>query len=137
MRPSTWARLIRDASGLAIGLTTATFAVLYAVRLKPLPFEEPHRLVAVWLTAPPYGEWGMFPSTAQTLRDESGALKDVAWSIRSSPQLSGSGDAEELRGAQVSASFFDVFAVRAQLGRTFSPVDERSGAAHVGKSTER
>src|SRR6476646_5880041 len=112
LAPRTTA-IVAGTLALAIGLTTATFAVLYAVRLKPLPFGEPNRLVAVWLTAPPYGEWGMFPSTAETLRDEGGVLKRVAWWIRSSPQLSGSGDAEELRGASVSASFFDVFSVQA------------------------
>jgi putative ABC transport system permease protein len=129
--------LVAATLSVAIGLTTATFAVLYAVRIKPLPFHEPDRLVAVWLTAPPSDEWGMFPSTANTLRDEGGVLKDVAWSIRSSPQLSGSGDAEELRGAAVSASFFDVFEVRAQLGRTFFPADDRAGAAHVAVISER
>src|ERR1700730_16506318 len=110
---------ISGTPAVAIGLSVATFGVLYAVRFKPLPFAQPDRLVAVWLTSPGDSQFGMFPATALALKDQSGVFSTIAWSAGASPHLTGEGEAEELRGANVSASFFNVFGVHPALGRTF------------------
>src|SRR5262245_47198033 len=55
-------RLVRKAPGFAasaalvvalgIGTTTAIFSVVYGVMLRPLPYDEPERLVALWSRVP-------------------------------------------------------------------------------------
>ena len=41
--------------------------------------------------------------------------------------LTGSGAPVQIRGARVSARFFDIFRVLVALGRTFSPDEDESG----------
>jgi len=41
---------------VGIGANTAIFSILDAVLLKPLPFPQPHRLMAIWGTDSKNGE---------------------------------------------------------------------------------
>ena len=69
---------------LGIGANTAIFSVIRGVLLKPLPFDEPERLVGVWHTAPGIGLplLNQSPSLYFTYREEGHVFEDSACGIR-------------------------------------------------------
>src|SRR5437879_2969735 len=65
---------------IGIGANTAIFSVVNGVLLRPLPFQEPDRLVGVWHTAAGLGfkELNASPSTYYTYKEESRTFEAVA-----------------------------------------------------------
>ena len=55
----------------------------------------------------------------------------AAVSFGGSVTLTGAGEPEELQGSRVSAPFFDIFGVRAALGRTFAKDEDQPGKSQV------
>ena len=117
---------------LAIGINTALFSVVSAVLLRPLPFRAPDRLVVIWETV---------GREQRRFRVASGNYEDWRTGARSFAQmaivgaatatLTGEGDARQLLGARVSASYFDVLGVRPLLGRTFNAEEDLPGSGAV------
>jgi putative ABC transport system permease protein len=116
---------------LGIGANTAMFSIVDAVLLRPLPYEHPERLVRVWQRLPD-GNFNLFSTPdfnawkAQTLAfDKFGAhvLADFS--------LTGSGEAERVQGARVSAEFFPLVGIHPYFGRTFFEEEDRPGAGDV------
>src|SRR3984957_7850634 len=117
---------------LGIGANTAIFSVVNATLLKPLPFRQPGKVVALWQTesAP-----GSYPLTGEDYLDwkaHNRGFADMAlYSWPSRANLS-TGDAPE--GAtviRVEANFFPLLGVRPQIGRTFATGEDKKGADHV------
>lgn len=119
--------------GLGIGANTAIFSVVNAVLLRPLPYEEPNRLVALWETQ--LNENGrrsrVTPANALDWRDQSEVFEDLAMFSASGGNLTGAGAPEQLLGADVSESYFRVLGVEPLLGRTFRPEEHMPGADQV------
>jgi putative ABC transport system permease protein len=65
---------------LGIGATTAIFSVVYGVLLKPLPFDEPERLVSLRQLAPHGAGTNHGPATYLTYRENQRAFEAIgAW----------------------------------------------------------
>src|SRR5262245_52861312 len=106
---------------LGIGANTAIFSVVNAVLLRPLPFNEPTRLV--WLGGWVGGdkEQGVTPADFLDYREQSRSFAELAASVSETVpvNLTGSGEPERLSSALVTADYLDVFGVKPVLGRTF------------------
>lgn len=117
---------------LGIGANSAMFSLVYSVLLRPLPYHEPGRIAVVLGSAPQRaGTFSLPPADFLDFRAQNRSFTGMAAAEVWSPSLTGEGEAEELPGLRASVSLFDVFGVRAALGRTFQADDERPGAAQV------
>ncbi|UCC30367.1 MAG: ABC transporter permease [Phycisphaerales bacterium] len=115
---------------LGIGANTAIFSVLNAVVLQPLPFPDPDRLVMIWDSE---GDHGMPQAPAayaysEEWRQQNKMFDGIAVINATGVTLTGVDQPERIRGARVSAEFFPLLGVRAAVGRTFLPEDDRVGA---------
>jgi predicted permease len=116
---------------LGIGANSAIFALVDATLLRPLPYREPDRLVAIWETS------------AKTKHGYVSPLNMLDWNTRSrsfekiagfTPGVGGmvmagaDGNAETVSRQWVTAGIFDVLGVTPIAGRTFSAEDEAKRA---------
>jgi predicted permease len=121
--------------GLGIGANTAIFSVVNTVLLRPLPFEDPTRIVHVWHVPPPKSFPGITRfsvSTANYLdwRQQNDVFEDMAIYTGSSMNLTGGDKAESLLAATVAPNFFSVLGVKPLLGRTFLAGEDEPGQNH-------
>jgi len=115
---------------LGIGANTAMFGVVYAVLLKPLPFEQPERLVSVWSTAPGIGWDQAVLAAAQyfTYREENRVFDDLAVWVERPVTVTGKGEPDRVAALHVTDGFLPVLRTQPMLGRGFSRDDDRPGA---------
>ena len=118
---------------LGIGLNTVVFSMLNMLMRRPLPYENPDRLVVVTgtqngvvanLGALSFAELADF-------RAQGSSFEDLAGLRSTSFTLSDENGLERIGGATVSACFFPVLGVEAAKGRLFHPSEDRPGAEHV------
>jgi putative ABC transport system permease protein len=116
---------------LGIGANTAIFSVVNAVLLRPLPFRDPGQLVFLREAAAKIdnGFSGMSTSVpnVEDYRQQHAFDLLSIWTAQS-VNLTGQEKPDRLVGSFVSSNFFQLFEVTPQLGRTFTPHDERPGA---------
>src|SRR5262249_20923148 len=104
--------------------------LVQAVMLRPLPFREPGRLVALYTSRPDTdrGAWSL-PSLLD-YRAQSQSFDAIGAAFQWSANVTGGGDeAERLQGMRVTGNYFDLLGADAQIGRTLTAADERSTVA--------
>ncbi|WP_342379725.1 ABC transporter permease [Myxococcus stipitatus] len=116
---------------LGIAANTAIFSVVNAVLLSPLPFPEQDRLVMAWSRTPAMPRWSVAPANFLDWRAQGDVFEGLAAFSQLHVSLSGDDMPERLRGASVSANYFQVLGVGAALGTTFQPVAGETGPRHV------
>ncbi len=115
---------------LGIGANTAIFSVVDSVLLKPLPFQQPERLVQVFertrgglgtASPPNFTDW----RSTSTAFEEMGAYTGTAGA------LTGAGEPQRVAGAAVTGGFFPVLAEAPMLGRVITDADAVIGQDRV------
>ena len=104
---------------LGVGLTAAMFAVVQAVLLHPLPYQQPDRLVAIWSTSGQGRIDTLTPGRFLDFRRRTTSVTTLAGISHVSLTLTGLGPADRFQGCSVSTDFFDMLGVRAGIGDTF------------------
>jgi putative ABC transport system permease protein len=115
---------------LGIGANTAMFSFVNAILLRPLPYREPERLMALFenhltngaskvpIGAPVLDEW----RRQSTVFEGVGAVRPYG-----NFTLTGKGPPETLKGSLLSANIFPLLGVQPLFGRGFLPGEETYG----------
>jgi putative ABC transport system permease protein len=115
---------------LGIGANTAVFSVVNTVLLNPVPYYEPQRLVAV--TEAQEGRAGGAHANSYLFwQAQSQVFEHLIAYNRDGLELTGQGAPESLESLSVSANVFPGLGLAPQLGRAFTPEEDRPDAAPV------
>ena len=114
--------------GIGIGATTAIFSVVYGVLLRPLPYRDSNRIVAVFEVNPRGGWSRLADPNFDDFRDRSRSFQAIAKYNNYVVSVSGASEPTRTAIANVSPGFLKVFGVEPILGRDFSASDSKKGA---------
>ncbi len=117
---------------LGIGVNTATFSVVNAVILRPLPFHDAKRVFVIGkldatkgtdleVTVPEFLYW----------KEHSGGFEDLGALTLSTKHLGEVDQSGPVSVMTTSANYFRLLGVQPRLGRSFLPGEDRTGFNHV------
>jgi putative ABC transport system permease protein len=128
---------------LGIGANTAIFSLVDAVMLRPLPYAEPDRLVALWETIPARSPVAGGTTQGQptervavapaNLGDYSrmSSLSSLAAYASVGRNIAGGNSPERVTGEEITANYFTTLGITPVLGRAFVGQDNDAGHAPV------
>ncbi len=111
---------------LGVGANTAMFSVVYGVLLKPLPFDQPDRLLSVRSSAPGIGWSRAVLAAAQyfTYREENRTFEDIAVFQLTPATVTGDGEPDQVPALMVTDGFLPLLRVTPIVGRRFTRADD-------------
>ena len=116
---------------LGIGAASAVFAVVDGVVLRPLPYPQEDRLVAMWTTFDGQGDFGMSLAEHYDFVQDSRALETMGSFYEGQATITGLGASRRVSVAWSWGDLYDVIGADVEFGRLPGPEDRRSGAAPV------
>lgn len=121
---------------LGIGASTAIFALVDQVLLRPLPVQRPHELALVRIDGMFNGTtWGdgneiSYPMYVD-FRDHNEVFSGMFARFGRTMHVGYAGKPERANGELVSGTYFDVLGVHPARGRLFTPQDDRLPNGHA------
>ncbi|MCP4661898.1 MAG: ABC transporter permease [bacterium] len=101
------------------GANIAIYSVVNSTLLRRLPYEDPERLAMVWWTSPGSATIPLSMADFHDWREQNQSFAELAayhpWGFT----LTGTGEAEHIRGAVVTSHVFDLVGITPRLGRSF------------------
>jgi predicted permease len=130
-RTPSFAVAVVSVLALGIGANTAIFSIVNAVLLRPLPFEEPERLLRIFTRTPGGRPFELSPGKFYDWQRDAQSFEGMAMYRFEEFALSGTGTARAIEAGAVGAGFFEIVRARPALGRTFRPEEDTPGGKYV------
>ena len=114
---------------IGMGINVAIFSVINGLLLKPLPYQDPERLVILWNRSPGLNITEDWFSTAQYFDIKNGhsGFEQVAIAIGGNENLTGEGKPERVGTIHVSSNLLSMIGAQAAMGRLFLPEEDALG----------
>jgi putative ABC transport system permease protein len=113
---------------LGIGANAAMFSIVNAVLLRPLPFEEPDRLVRVFTRMQDGEAFEVAPGKFRDWQRDARSFEGMTMYRFRELALTGTGAARAVEAGVVGEGFFEIVRARPALGRTFRREENTPGA---------
>lgn len=104
---------------LGIGANSAIFSLVNSILLRPLPYQQPERLVRITDSYPE----GALAAVCASMK----TMEVAGYAEGQDLNLTGMGQPARIHGTSVSANFFSLLGVRAELGRIFADGEDQPG----------
>src|SRR5215471_16597446 len=111
---------------VGIGANTAIFSAVNAVLLRPLPYQDPGRLVVILHD----GHNPVAPANFIDWRNQSSSFEGMGAAEYWTPNLTGSDRPEKLWALHISSDILPLLGIQPVLGRTFLPEEDNPGRDH-------
>jgi predicted permease len=116
---------------LGMGATTAIFSVIRAVLLSPLPYGQPENVAMIWSRWKDFDKTWVADGEIADYRRMCPSLASVAAWESGEANLTGAGEPLRIGVAGITANAFETLGARPQLGRGFTPEEDRRGGPPV------
>jgi predicted permease len=123
---------------IGIGANTSIFSVANALLFRPLPYENPDRLVILWNRSPGLNVTQDWFSTAQyfDIKSSHHGFEQLAIAIGGNYNLTGQGDPERVGVVRVSSNLLPMLGARPALGRLLMPEEDAPGRTPTAVLTD-
>ena len=115
---------------LGIGANTAIFSVVNAVLLRPLPYQEPGKLVRVYTEFPTMDLrkfWMSVPEFLDIQNESQSWVNIGAWTTGGRNIATSSDEPVRVNAAFITRSLIETLGVQPAMGRNFTPEEDRNG----------
>ena len=113
---------------LGIGANSAIFSVINSVLLQPLPYPEPDRVVEIWNQYREKTQATLAGPEFYSYKQLTSSFEAMAAFGTGQANLTGTDTPLRISAVQASDEIFRVLGAAAQIGRVFTPQEDRPGA---------